>query len=220
METEPKRRRIKQPFSAYSHFVGALLSITALVVLLVLSAGRVWHVVSFTIYGASLIVLYIASTLYHSLDVATKHVDRLQRMDHIAIFLLIAGTYTPVCLVLLRGAWGWSLLGVEYLLAGIGIVLTILYKSKPEWLRVVLYIVMGWLALIAIVPLRMALSPAALGWLVGGGAAYSIGTIFFATNRPNLWPGKFEAHDLWHLFVLGGSICHFVLMLGYVVQAA
>ena len=207
-----KRFWIREPFCGLSHGIGAALSVVALVVLLVLADGKLWQTISFAVFGVSLIVLYTASTLYHSLWVKPKQILQLMRFDHVAIFLLIAGTYAPVCLVSLRGAWGWSLFGVEYGLAVIGIVCSLVWKGFPDWARIGIYVIMGWLIMIAIVPTIHVLGLAGLAWLFGGGAAYSIGTVVFATDRPHLWPGKFSAHDLWHLFVLAGSACHFVLM--------
>jgi hemolysin III len=213
---EKKSCWIREPFCGVSHLVGIVLSVVGLVALLVLSRGRPWHVVSFAIYGASLVVLYTASTLYHSLPVAPHRVERLRQFDLVAIFLLIAGTYAPLCLVPLRGPWGWSLLATEYGVAGIGIAAVLRYQGLPDGLRIVLYAGMGWLIVIAGEPLRRALPPGALAWLLGGGIAYSLGAVVVAMDRPHLWPGKFTAHDLWHLFVLGGSACHFVLMLCFV----
>ena len=213
---ENKSCWIREPFCGVSHLLGIVLSLAGLVVLLVLSQGRPWHVVSFAIYGTSLVVLYTASTLYHSLPVAPGWVDRLRQFDLVAIFLLIAGTYAPLCLVSLRGPWGWSLLAAEYGIAGIGIAAVLRYQGLPDGLRIVLYAGMGWLIVIAIAPLRHALPPAALGWLLGGGLAYTVGAVIMALDRPHLWPGKFNAHDLWHVFVLGGSACHFVMMLCFV----
>ena len=207
-----KRFWIREPFCGLSHGIGAALSVAALVVLLVLAHGKLWQTISFAVFGVSLIVLYTASTLYHSLWVKPKQILALMRFDHIAIFLLIAGTYAPVCLVSLRGAWGWSLFGVEYGLAVVGIVCSLVWKGFPDWARIGIYILMGWLIMVAIVPAIHVLGPAGLAWLFGGGAAYSIGTVVFAADRPHLWPGKFSAHDLWHIFVLAGSACHFVLM--------
>jgi len=207
-----KRFWIREPFCGLSHGIGAALSVAALVVLLVLAHGKLWQTISFAVFGVSLIVLYTASTLYHSLWVKPKQILALMRFDHVAIFLLIAGTYAPVCLVSLRGAWGWSLFGVEYGLAVIGIVCSLVWKGFPDWARIGIYILMGWLIMVAIVPATHVLGPAGLAWLFGGGAAYSIGTVVFAADRPHLWPGKFSAHDLWHIFVLAGSACHFVLM--------
>jgi hemolysin III len=205
--------RIKEPFCGLSHLAGAVLSVVALVALLILAKGRPWHVVSFAIYGASLILLYTASTLYHSLPLAPHHVDRLRRFDYLAIFLLIAGTYVPICLVPLRGAWGWSLLGVEGGMALIGIGAVLFRRRLPEALCMLLYLAMGWLAVIALPPLRQALPPGAIAWLLAGGIAYTLGALILATDRPHLWPGKFSAHDLWHLCVLTGSACHFAVML-------
>lgn len=213
LEPATKRFPIRDPFCGLSHGIGAILSVVALIVLLILAQGRFWHTVSFAIYGATLILLYSASALYHSLILEEQHVTRLQRFDHIGIYLLIAGTYTPVCLIALRGAWGWSLLTAEYIMAAIGILGILLLKKMPAWLRVTLYLLMGWLCVIAMTPLRGVLPPGAMGWLVAGGLTYSIGTVIFATEWPNLWPGRFHAHDLWHVFVLGGSACHFILML-------
>jgi hemolysin III len=213
---ECERFRIKEPFCGLSHFAGVIFSLVGMVALLVLANGRPWHLVGFSIYGASLIVLYTASTLYHSLPVGPHHVVRLRRVDDSAIFLQIAGTDGPICLGPLRGPWGWSLLVAEYGMALVGIGVVLLYRGLSDGARMLLYFSMGYLFLIALGPLRQALPPAALGWLLGGGVAYTLGAIILGADRPHLWPGKFSAHDLWHLFVLGGSACHFVLMLRFV----
>lgn len=206
-------RIIREPFCAFSHFAGVLLSVAALVYLVIASDGRPWHVVSLSIYGASLIVLYLSSALYHTLPLGERGLRRMQRLDHSAIYVLIAGTYVPVCLVSLRGGWGWSLFGIEYGLAAAGIGLTLFWKSAPPAVRVVLYILMGWLAVLAMGPLSRSLSREGVFWLVAGGVVYTAGAVIFALDRPHLWPGKFSAHDLWHLFVLGGSACHFACIL-------
>ena len=217
-DTKTGRRRfpIRQPFAGLSHLLGACLAIAALMALLVLARGRTWHVLSFAVYGATLILLYTASTLYHSLWVQPHQIHRLMRIDQTAIFLLIAGTYTPICLVSLRGPWGWGILAAEYGLALTGILCLAFWKGFPDWLRVAVYLVMGWLILAAWTPLHRALPPGGVAWLFGGGVAYAVGTVVFATDKPHLWPGKFNAHDLWHVFVLAGSACHFVLMARYV----
>ena len=185
-------------------------------VLLSLSRGHPWHIVIFAIYGVSLVLLYTASALYHSLRVSPRSADRLMRFDHSAIYLLIAGTYTPVCLITLRGPLGWSLFGVEWGLALVGILATLLWRTAPDWFRVVLYLLMGWLITVALGPLRAALPVTAFWGIIAGGVTYSLGTVIFALDRPHLWPGRFSAHDLWHLFVLGGSACHFVTMARFI----
>jgi len=205
-------KRLKEPFCSLSHGAGVLLSIAALITLLILSQGKSVHLIAFTIYGVSLMTLYAASTLYHSLRASARTESWLARFDYCAIYFLIAGSYTPVCLLALNGAWRWSLLSVIWTLAIGGILVSLLWENQPDWLRVSLYVVMGWLAVVALAPLQEALPSTALRWLFAGGVAYSVGTIILAIDRPHLWPGKFSAHDLWHLFVLAGSICHFILM--------
>ncbi len=210
---------IKEPFPALSHFCGAILSAVALVALLFHTHGRLHLIVGFAVYGASLIALYVASGLAHALNVSPKNSARLDRLDYAAIFLLIAGTYTPLCLVTLRGPWGWSLLGVEWTMAAVGISVVVFGRGSSDWFRVAVYCVMGWLAVIAIIPLTAALPPSGLAWLVAGGLCYSIGAVIFAVDRPHLWPGVFHAHDLWHLLVLGGSACHFLVVFCFVARA-
>ena len=210
--------RIKEPFCGVSHWIGMGLSVVALVVLLVVARGRPWHTVSFAIYGASLIALYTASSLYHSLHVGPRTLEWLQRLDHSAIYLLIAGTYTPVCLVSLRGAWGWSLLATIYTLALAGILISLFWHRCPHWVRVTLCIGMGWMALVALEPLRRVFPASAIAWLVAGGLVYSVGTIFYALDTRRLWPKTLTGHDIWHLFVLGGSLCHFMVIFLFVAM--
>lgn len=214
-----KRWRVREPFCGWSHLCGVVLSIAGLLALVSLSQGKPWHLTGFVIYGASLILLYTASTLYHSLPVSPEKVERLLVFDQVAIYLLIAGTYTPLCLVSLRGQWGWALLGVIWSIALVGAVMRIAWRRAPAWLPIVIYLLMGWLAVAAYQPLARALPVAAVSWLFGGGILYTVGTVVLATQRPRLWPGTFSSHELWHLFVLAGSACHFVVMLRFVAPS-
>lgn len=211
--------RIKEPFCGLSHGLGALLSVVALLTLLWLANGRIWNTTAAAIYGATLIALYAASATYHSWRSTPRVEALLQRLDHSAIFLLIAGSYTPICLLALRGERGWILLGAVWSLAITGVLGSLLWKTMPDWLRVTIYVIMGWLVLGAMAPLRQSLSPAGWAFLLAGGAVYSVGTVIFALDKPHLWPGKFSAHDLWHIFVIGGSVCHFVTIAGLVASA-
>jgi hemolysin III len=198
-------------FNSISHLVGACLALAGTAVLVTM-AGRLgdpWKIVSFSIYGAMLIALYLFSTLYHSLRGRAK--DVLRKFDHCSIYLLIAGSYTPFALVSLRGAWGWSLLGVIWGLALVGIAQEIWLARGARVLSMVIYLAMGWLALVAAWPLWRALSPAGFGWLLAGGLCYTVGIAFYATDR-RLRHG----HGVWHLFVMGGSTCHFVAVLVHV----
>ena len=210
-------KRLKEPFPGLSHLIGALLAIAALVVLLIESKGRVLHIVGFAIYGTTLILLFIASTMAHSIHCSPRIGERLDRLDYSAIFLLIAGTYTPICLIPLRGPWGWVLLVAIWLLAGLGIWSVWVKRNGRTWARTIIYICMGWLVVPATGEIIRTFPPGAVAWLVAGGIVYSIGAIIFITDRPNLWPGRFVAHDLWHVLVLIASTCHFMVMLNFAV---
>ena len=192
--------------NAVSHGIGAALAIAALVVLVVAAArrGDAWHIVSMSIYGASLVLLYLGSTLYHALSF-TRARAFFQMLDHMLIFVLIAGTYTPFLLISLRGPWGWSLFGVVWGLAIAGIVLKAFATGRYTFLSTTLYLAMGWLVLIALSPFRAALPAAAFTWLIIGGAFYTLGVMFFAFGHRVPF-----FHFLWHLCVLGGSASHFV----------
>lgn len=198
-------------FNSISHLVGAALAIAGTAVLVTVAAGvgDPWKIVSFSIYGGMLIALYVFSTLYHSVWGRAKNV--LRKIDHCMIYLLIAGSYTPFALVSLRGAWGWTLLAVVWALALLGILQEIWLAKGARVLSLVIYLVMGWLALAAVWPLWIALKPAGFAWLVAGGALYTVGIIFYALD------GKLRhGHGIWHLFVLGGSACHFITVLFHV----
>jgi hemolysin III len=192
--------------------------VAALVVLLwlAISARDARQLVAFTIFGLSQIALYTASTLYHSLPLSPAGVARLRRIDHMMVFVLIAGTYTPICLVALRGGWGWSLFGVVWGIALCGLIIKTRWMHAPKWLSTALYLAMGWAVIVAAPVLYDRLPAAAVGWLLAGGIIYSIGAVIYALKRPNLIPGVFDAHALWHLFVLAGSACFFWMIVQYV----
>lgn len=198
-------------FNSFSHLAGLALATAGTVVLIVLAArsGDAWKVVSFSIYGAMLILLYLTSTLYHSVRGRAK--DVLRKVDHCAIYLLIAGSYTPFALVTLRGAWGWSLFGIVWGLALAGIAQEIWLARGQRVLSLAIYILMGWLALVAVVPLYTVLRPQGFAWLAAGGTLYTAGIGFYATDH-RLRHG----HGIWHLFVLAGSACHYFTILRFV----
>jgi hemolysin III len=209
----PVRKWIKEPFPGLSHFFGAALSILAMIVLLEASAGKPSRILAFLIYGSCMFILYMASGLTHSVYCSPETGKWLDRFDYMGIYLLIAGTYTPVCLIAMKGIWGWGILSAEWVMAAIGIAAVFFGGGMSNALRAALYVAMGWLAVVAAVPVLHQLTTPALLWMLGGGVLYSVGAVVFVRNRPNLWPGRFCAHDLWHCMVLGGSGCHFVLML-------
>lgn len=214
MQTSPSllRRIIKEPGNGLSHLAGAALAVVGMVVLLALHAGSPWHTIGFAIYGSTLVLMFSASALLHSLHCSPRAEALLERFDYAAIFLLIAGTYTPLCLTVLRGPWGWSMLGIEWALAGYGIAGALRAESLRSLRRTLTYLLMGWLAIIAIVPLWSVLSGAGLTWLLLGGFVYSVGAVVFVLERPRLWPGRHAAHELWHALVIGGAACHYAMM--------
>ncbi len=198
--------------SAITHGLGAMLSIAALVVMVVYSAryGDAWKVVSASIFGASMIFLYSASTLYHATKDRVK--DICQKIDHSAIYVLIAGTYTPFTLVSMRGAWGWSIFGVIWGLALAGVMFQVFfYREKYRSFSAILYLLMGWIVIIAIKPMINGIPFGGLMWLFGGGLFYSVGVVFYISKKLPF------SHGIWHLFVLGGSVCHFFSIYLYVL---
>lgn len=201
-----------EKFNAWSHLIGAVLAAIGAVWLLVLasSTGDLWKIVAVAIYGVTLIVLYSISTLYHSMRGPAKRV--MQKLDHLSIYLLIAGSYTPFCLVTLRGPWGWTLFGIVWGLAVIGMLQEIKPRSEARVLSLIIYAVMGWIVLVAVKPLIAALGMTGFKWLAAGGVLYTVGILFFAyDSRFRHW------HGIWHLFVMAGSLLHFVAILFYVL---
>ena len=195
-----------------THGIGTGLAIAGLVLLVVFAGieGSAMKVISFAVYGTSLVLLYLMSTIYHAVQKNTLK-KGLQLMDHASIYLLIAGSYTPIMLVSVKGAWGWSLFGVLWGLAIVGIVLKIRFVGEYEIMSTVIYLIMGWLIVLFSYPILTYLSPMAIAWLFIGGGAYSIGTVFFFMEKLPFH------HAIWHLFVLGGSISHFFLFLFHVL---
>jgi hemolysin III len=198
--------------NAWTHLIGAILATVGAVWLLLLAAfqGNPWKIVSVSIYGVTLVVLYSISTVYHSVQGRMKVIMR--KLDHLSIYLLIAGSYTPFCLVTLRGPWGWSLFGIVWGLAVLGMLQEIKPRSEARILSVVIYAVMGWIVLVAVNPLMRLLGPAGFAWLAGGGVLYTVGIIFFALDHRLR-----HAHGIWHLFVIAGSVLHFIAIFFYVI---
>ncbi|AMK10688.1 PAQR family membrane homeostasis protein TrhA [Pseudodesulfovibrio indicus] len=211
-------RTLRDPISGLTHCIAAGLAVLGTVLLIERSLDPTlpWHIVTFSIFGGGMILLYTASTLYHWLPVSEEWVRVLRRVDHSMIFFYIAATYTPICLIPLRGPWGWSMFGSVWGLALAGIVMKIFWMNAPRWLSTGLYLGMGWLVLVGIYPLTQAMSAASIAWLVAGGVVYSLGAVIYALRWPDPFPKRFGFHEIFHLFVIGGSFCHFVLMYWYV----
>ena len=213
-------QKLKDPGSAITHFIGMMMAIFAATPLLIKATREpdLIHLISLAIFICSMILLYGASTIYHSLDLSEKTNRILRKIDHMMIFILIAGTYTPICLVVLNNRAGYILCALVWGIALVGIIVKAFWITCPKWFSSVLYIGMGWICVLAFTQLVNALSPAAFGWLLAGGIIYTIGGIIYALKLPifNSKHKGFGSHEIFHLFVLGGSICHFILMYVFV----
>lgn len=215
------KRHIKEPGSAITHFIGMLMAIFAAVPLLIKAAhepGRI-YIISLTIYAASLILLYAASTTYHTFDISPKINTILKKIDHMMISVLIAGSYTPVCLIVLKGRTGLILLSIVWAIAIAGILIKAFWVYCPKWVSSVLYIGMGWTCVLAFTQILNNMSPAAFGWLLAGGIIYTVGGVIYALKLPlfNNRHKNFGSHEIFHLFVMGGSACHFVVMYAFLL---
>jgi hemolysin III len=207
--------RIREPVNGASHLVGLLLAGAGTLLLLRMATGPE-ELTAFAIYGATLILLYAASTLYHVLPLSERPLRALRTLDHIAIYFLIAGTYTPIALITLNNRLGWVLLGMVWLIAVAGIPFKLFFLDAPVWLSTGIYLAMGYLSLVAVMPLARAVSIRGLMLLVAGGVAYTIGAIIYSRRRPDPYPGLFGHHEIWHILVLIGSACHFAFMVYHV----
>jgi hemolysin III len=212
MSQLPRYSKGEEIANSVTHGIGVIVSIAGLVLLIVFSAlyGNAWHVVSSSIYGASLLILYLSSTLYHSLQ-GQRAKSFFRILDHSSIFILIAGTYTPFTLVSLRGPWGWTIFGLIWGLTLAGIFFKVFFINRFSVLSTVIYVLMGWMIVIAIKPVIEAVPPGGLILLVSGGLCYTIGLIFYA------WKNLKYGHMIWHLFVIGGSVLHYFAVMFYVI---
>ena len=212
---------IKDPGSAITHFIGMLMAIFAAVPLLIKAAhepSRI-YVISIAIYAISLILLYAASTTYHTFNKSEKINTILKKIDHMMISVLIAGSYTPICLLVLKGKTGIILLSIVWGIAIVGILIKAFWVYCPKWVSSVLYIGMGWTCVLAFTQLLNSMSPAAFGWLLAGGIIYTVGGVIYSLKLPlfNSRHKYFGSHEIFHLFVMGGSACHFIVMYAFVL---
>ncbi|MBQ8559766.1 MAG: hemolysin III family protein [Tyzzerella sp.] len=215
------KKHIKDPGSAITHFIGMLMAIFAGIPLIIKAAQEPSRVYLFSaiVYMTSMILLYAASTIYHTFDISEKVNKRLKKFDHMMISVLIAGSYTPICLLVLEKSLGYILLTIVWSFAILGILIKAFWVTCPKWFSSVLYIGMGWTCVLAFTQILNAMSPAAFGWLLAGGIIYTIGGVIYALKLP-IFNGKhkyFGSHEIFHLFVMGGSACHFIVMYGFVI---
>ncbi len=209
----------REPMSALTHFIASVGAFFGLLVLLYVSIYPVikpLNIITFSIFGLGMMMVYGASTVYHTLYLSEDGIKRLKKLDHMMIFVFIASTYTPICLIALKGFIGWSLLVVIWALAIIGILIKIFWIHAPRWFSSVIYVVAGWIALIYLLPIINILGTAGSLWLFVGGGFYTLGAVIYAVGKPDPWPGFFGFHEVFHVFIMIGSAMHFWLMYDYI----
>lgn len=204
--------------NGFTHFIGVILSITATFLLIIKSndSQSLIGVISISVFGISMILLFTASTLYHWLKLSEEGIKKLRKVDHIMIFIYIAATYTPICIIVLKGYIGWLLLIAVWLVAIFGVIIKLFWMNAPRWLSTLIYVLMGWLAVVVIYPLFSSLEIDALLWLFTGGLFYTVGAIIYALKKPDPFPGILGFHEIFHLFVLAGSFSHYWVMYKYI----
>lgn len=210
-------KKLREPVNSLTHWAGAALALAGLIALLVVGWDTPAKVISLAIYGISLIAMFSASATYHMVRVKDRALEIFRKIDHSAIYLLIAGTYTPFCVNAFEGFWKWGMLGIIWSLAFIGIVVKVFYIRAPRWLNAGIYILMGWLAVGAAGQMLAALPGWVFGWLIAGGVIYTLGAIVYITKIFNFKPGVFGFHEMWHIFVLLAAAAHYVAVLGLAV---
>lgn len=220
LEEIMKHFKLKDPGSAITHFIGMMMAMFAAtpLILRAMHAPDTVHVISLSIFIVSMILLYAASTTYHTFDLSERTNKILKKLDHCMIFVLIAGSYTPICLIVLHGRTGFMLLALVWSIAILGIIFKLCWVTCPKWVSSVLYIAMGWVCVLAFTQILNSLPAAAFNWLLAGGIIYTVGGIIYALKLPifNAHHKYFGSHEIFHLFVMAGSICHFIMMFEYV----
>jgi hemolysin III len=207
-------KHFREPVNSLTHWAGAILALIGLIALLLVGWGTPAKVISLAIYGVSLIFLFSASATYHTVNRKDKVLEIFRKVDHAAIFLLIAGTYTPFCVNAFTGFWKWGMLSILWSLALIGIIVKVFYINSPRWLNAGIYVVMGWLGIAAAGQILNVLPVWVISWLVAGGVIYTLGAVVYSTKIFNFIPGVFGFHEMWHIFVILAAAAHFVAVLG------
>lgn len=212
-------KKLREPVNSLTHWGGALLALIGLIALLVVGWDTPAKIISFAVYGVSLIFMFSASATYHMVQVRDRALEIFRKVDHAAIYLLIAGTYTPFCVNAFDGFWKWGMLAIIWSLALIGVTVKVFVVRAPRWLNAGIYLVMGWLSLAAIGEMLSALPVWALTWLIIGGVTYTLGAVVYITKIFNFKPGVFGFHEVWHIFVLLAAAAHYAAVMGLAVLA-
>lgn len=211
-------QKIREPLNGAIHLFSAILACGGLVLLLSAANGNSLKVISILVYGISLVLLFSASATYHLVNATDRVMGRLRKLDHAAIYVLIAGTYTPICLNLFDGTLRWGFLAFIWAFALAGIIVKVFVINEPRWVTAGIYLVMGWMALFIIKPLLASVPLAGLVWMFAGGLLFSIGAVIYITRKLDLIPGVFGFHEIWHIFVSLGCLCHFIMIYQYIIK--
>jgi hemolysin III len=209
-------KKLREPVNGLTHFFAALVALFGLIVLLVIGWGSAAKMISLAVYGISLVLLFSASATYHMVNARPKVELALRKFDHAAIYLLIAGTYTPICINLMDGFWRWGLLAIVWGLALVGIGVKIFFIKSPRWLSAGLYVLLGWLCLIGVREMLRVIPVGGLAWLAAGGVIFTLGTLVYVTKKFDFFPGVFGFHEVWHIFVILGALAQFIMIALYV----
>jgi hemolysin III len=210
-------KKLREPVNSLTHWAGAILALAGLIALLIVGWSTPAKIISLLIYGLSLIAMFSASATYHMVQAKDKVLLILRKIDHSAIYLLIAGTYTPFCVNAFDGFWKWGMLSIIWTLAIVGIVIKVFYIKAPRWLNAGIYVVMGWLCVGAAGQMLAVLPAWVFAWLLAGGIIYTLGAVVYITKFFNFWPGVFGFHEVWHIFVLLAALAHFVAVMGVAI---
>jgi hemolysin III len=216
----PMRAMLREPVNSLTHLIAAGAAAIGVALLIYLAQDDMRRVVSLTVYGMTLILMFTASGVYHTLRLGPRGMLFLRKLDHSAIYLLIAGTYTPICLHYFTGFWQWGMVAIVWALALIGITVKLFVIDAPRWISTGAYLLMGWLSLIGVKEIVTRLPAAALIWLALGGLFFSVGAIIYALKKPNPWPHVFGFHEIWHIFVILGAASHYIVMAGFVAPGS
>ena len=208
--------KLREPVNGLTHFFAAIVAAVGLIILLALGWNSLVKTISLSIYGVSLILLFAASATYHLAKAGPRILTSLRKLDHAAIYLLIAGTYTPMCAIMFTGFWKWGLLAIVWSLAIIGIIVKMFIINAPRWVSAGIYLMMGWLCITAIGEMLRVLPAGALIWLLVGGVIYTLGAVVYITKKFDFFPGKFGFHEVWHIFVILGALAHYISIAVYI----
>lgn len=212
-------KKLRDPVSGLMHLAAAAAAALGLALLVYLGRDSVSKQTTLVIYGLSVIAMFAASATYHLVNASPATLQFLRKLDHSAIYLIIAGTYTPICLYFFTGFWQWGMVALIWLFALVGILVKLVFLHAPRWLTVVIYLVMGWLGLVAIPEMVNVMPPGAIAWLLAGGIFFTLGALVYALKKPDWYPNVFGFHELWHIFVILGVLCHFILIAAYIAPA-